>query len=179
MDPNIPIVKKLTGFYYDELVKEYENKPDKLRRDESERRAKRSYLFIKKYKEYEKNGFQKEDIVKIFGIDKQQQRIMDHWIDEFLPYGISTSIFAKAGMGKSNTSSFICQMVLVMKPQWDIITDLPIVFSPLMDPHNEYEELRVFCCSDLFWKSPLIDHTYWLQNEIYRFSILHIHYVDP
>lgn len=143
VDSDLPIVQKLKAFYYDELVKEYEDKPDKLRRDEAERRAKRSYLFINKYKEYEKNGFKKEDIVKIFGIDKQQQRIMNHWIDEFLPYGISTSIFAKAGMGKSNTSSFICQMVLVMKPDWDIITDLPIIFSPLMDPSSEYEEIRI------------------------------------
>ena len=143
VDEDIPIVKKLIDFYYGQLRKEFERKSDLARIRESKRRGKRAYLFLMKYKEYEAGGFKRDAIEEIFGADRKQQIIMDYWIDQLLDYGISTPIFAKAGMGKSNTSSFVSQMVLIMKPQWDIITDLPIIFSPLMDPKNEFTEVKI------------------------------------
>ena len=143
VDDDVPMVKKLIDFYYGQLRKEFENKSDFARIRESKKRAKRAYLFSLKYKQYEIGGFKKESIEEIFGADKHQQMVMDYWIDRLLDYGISTSVFAKAGMGKSNTSSFIAQMVLIMKPNWDIITDLPIIFSPLMDPNHEFDEIKI------------------------------------
>ena len=140
---DIPVVKNLTDFYYSELRKEYENRSDHARRKESESRAKKAYAFFLKYKEYEKNGFRKSDIEEIFGINSYQQNVINYWISELLPYGISTSIFAKAGMGKSNTSTFLVQLILVMKPQWDIITDLPLVFSPMMDSENKFGDIKI------------------------------------
>lgn len=140
---DLPIVKQFAEFYYDELRKEYENRSDHARKKEAEARAKKAYAFFHKYKEYEENGFRKSDIEAIFGINAYQQHVIDYWLNELLPYGISTSLFAKAGMGKSNTSSFISQLILVMKPNWDIITDLPIIFSPLMDPSGKYNEIKI------------------------------------
>ena len=140
---NNETLKKLSEFYYGELRKEYENRSDSLRKREAQRRAGRAYIFTMKYKEYEKNGFQKSDIKNIFGIDEIEQKIIDYWLNELLPYGISTSIFAKAGAGKSNFSAVICQFILIMKPQWDIITNLPFVFSPLMDIDHDFDEIKI------------------------------------
>lgn len=143
VDSEIPVVRKLTEVYYSELRKEFENKPDHSRRKEAERRAKRAYIFVQKYREYEAGGFKRTDIENIFGIDRYHQDILQFWINELLPYGISTSLFAKAGMGKSNTSTFICQMILIMRPQWDIITNLPIMFSPLMDTKDDFKDIKI------------------------------------
>ena len=141
--PDLPVISKLSDFYYDELRKEYENRSDHARRKEAETRAKKAYAFFLKYKEYEKNGFKKSDIEPIFGINPFQQHVIDYWLNELLPWGMSTAVFAKAGMGKSNFSSFLCQIILVMKPQWDIITDLPIIFSPLMDAKGGFDEIKI------------------------------------
>ena len=91
--------KKLIDFYYGQLRKEFERKSDLARIRESKRRGKRAYLFLMKYKEYEAGGFKRDSIEQIFGADRKQQIIMDYWIDQLLDYGISTPIFAKAGMG--------------------------------------------------------------------------------
>lgn len=143
VDPSIPLVKKLIDFYYDELRKEFEKKSDKSRRNAADERGKRAYVFYEKYREYEKSGFDMRRIGEIFGLTDEEQEILDYWIEEVLPHGLATSLFAKAGSGKSNLATFIIQAILIMRPAWDIITTLPLIFSPLMNGSDHFPEYNI------------------------------------
>ena len=144
VDDNDSLVKKLTEFYYAELWKEFEKKSDASRKRAAVERAKASFIFYQKYREYERSGFDTRKIEEIFGIPEWEQQILDYWIEELLPHGISTSVFAKAGMGKSNLSTFVIMACLIMRPNWDIITNLPLIFSPFMDKeHTNFPELVI------------------------------------
>jgi len=146
VSPDIPLVEKLEGFYYDELRKEFEDKPDKLRRKEAINRAKRAYVWYERYLEYEKGGFNPSDIERLFGITNRERRILDLWLDDLVYYGRATSVFAKAGSGKSNFSTFVIQIILIIKPQWDIVTNVPLIFSPLMAGPRDYPEYQIKRC---------------------------------
>lgn len=143
VEDDIPMVKQLIEFFYEELWKEFEKKSDASRKRASVERAKKAYVFYVKYKEYEQTGFNTRKIEEIFGISDIEQSILDHWIEELLPHGLSTSVFAKAGMGKSNLSTFIIQVILIMRPNWDIITNLPIICSPFMDGEKKFPDYKI------------------------------------
>ena len=143
VDPEIPLVKSLIEFYYDELAREFEKKPDHARRKSATLRGKRAYVFYTKYKEYEKSGFDNKRIEEIFGMTDAERDILEYWITELLPYGISTTVFAKAGMGKSNFSTFIIQCILILKPKWDIVTTIPLIFSHMMNGEERFPEYQI------------------------------------
>lgn len=143
VDPTIPLVKSLIEFYYDELVGEFERKPDHARKKATDMRGKRAYVFYMKYKEYEASGFDVRRIEEIFGINDTEREIMEYWISELLPYGLSTSVFAKAGMGKSNFSTFIIQAILILRPKWDIVTTIPLIFSYMMEGEEKFPDYKI------------------------------------
>lgn len=143
VDSTIPLVKQLVSFYYSELRKEYEDKPDTSRRKESVVRAKQAYVFYMKYKEYEQSGFDMTRIEEIFGLSDEEQDILTYWIREVLPHGSATSIFAKPGAGKSNSTTFIMQCILILQPGWDVITTIPLIFSPNMKGEVHFPEYRI------------------------------------
>lgn len=136
-----PLVQALTEFYYDELKKEYKDRPDVIRRREAKHRAKRAYMFFVKYKQYEEANFDARKIEEIFGITKSEQTVMKQWLDELMHDGKPTIVFSSAGSGKSNTGAFVLQLVLVLRPDWVPITNIPFVVSPdivkFMGDHNE------------------------------------------
>jgi len=143
VDEKIPLVSKLIDFYYDETRKEFEKKPEKLRKTSAKERGKKAYLWYMKYKEYEASGFDTRKIEEIFGISQEEQDILEYWIEKILPHGLATSVFAKAGSGKSNLSTFLIQAILIMKPDWDVITTLPLIFSYLMDGSKHFPEYNI------------------------------------
>ena len=143
VDSEIPLVKSLIDFYYSELAKEYEKKSEHARMRAATLRGKRAYVFYKKYKEYEKSGFDSRMIEEIFGMSDKEREILEYWIGELLPHGISTTVFAKAGMGKSNFSTFIIQCILILKPKWDIITTIPLIFSHMMDGERLFPDYQI------------------------------------
>lgn len=136
-----PVVKALTQFYYDELRKEFVDKPNVLRKREALYRAKRAFMFYHKYKEYERSGFDASKIEEIFGISREDQAYLKFWIDQLLHDGKPTIIFASAGSGKSNTGSFIVQLILVLRPEWDVLTNIPFVFAPDIKKYMDSPEL--------------------------------------
>ena len=133
-----PEIESLTKFYYTELEKEFLDKRDIYRRKEADIRAKRTYLFYQKYREYEESGFDTSLIESIFGITREEQRTLKHWLSDELTYdGKISVLFAPTGQGKSNAGSFIAQCILIMYPRWDIPTNIPFIFAPriLQDEH--------------------------------------------
>lgn len=138
-----PLVESLINFYYDELAREYEKKPDIERRKTASLRGKRAYIFYEKYKEYEASGFDTRRINEIFGITDDEREILEYWISELLPYGLSATVFAQAGMGKSNFSTFIIQLILILKPKWEIITTIPLIFSYMMDGERRFPDYKI------------------------------------
>lgn len=132
-----PLVKTLADFYFEELKDEYEKKPIYLRKKESVRRAKRAYEFYRRYEIYRESGFDQERIEEIFGITLEEQKLMNFWIDEFVSNGKPTVIFASTGSGKSNLSSVVIQIILILRPEWDIGTNLTVVCSPEVQEHME------------------------------------------
>lgn len=143
VNSDIPLVKSLTSFYYDELRESYRNRPDAVRKRDASIRAKRSYVFYLKYKEYEKTGFNKKKIEDIFGIPLEEQKIIEYWLPEILHSGLSTTVFAKPGKGKSNFSSFMIQLILVFRPDWEIVTNVPLIFSPDMQGEKRFPDYRI------------------------------------
>ena len=121
--------ESLEEFYYNELEVEMEKLPDRFRRKEAHKRAIRALNFYNAYKEYEQTGFDTDQIEKLFGIDKQNQKMLNYWIDKILPRGMASIGFAKQGMGKSNVISFFIQAVLVIRPNWNPVTNLPFAFA--------------------------------------------------
>lgn len=140
---SIPLVHDLVEFYYRELMNEFERRPDSLRRREAILRGKRAYVFYQKYKAYEKSGFDTSRIEEIFGISDHDQEILNFWIDELLAHGSATLIFAGQGKGKSNTGAFATQAVLIMRPEWDILTNIQFAFVPGEGFNPEYQIDRV------------------------------------
>ena len=143
VDPEIPLVKSLIEFYYGELAREFEKKTDHARRKAATLRGKRAYVFYTKYKEYEASGFENRRIEEIFGMTDEERDILEYWITELLPHGISTTVFAKAGMGKSNFSTFIIQCILILKPKWDVITTIPLIFSHMMNGEEMFPDYQI------------------------------------
>lgn len=156
IDNNDPLLKKLIHFYFDELKKEYEDRSVHLREKESERRAKRAFIFYNRYRQYEQGGFKKSDIEDIFGITPEMQRVLTFWLKELVPSGISTNLFAKMGGGKSNTISFIIQIILILKPEWDILTNVPLIFSPAMYGDRYFPEYKIDRVKFIFNMSQLM-----------------------
>ena len=137
-----PLVKALTTFYYRELKDEFIDRSDVLRRREAGIRAKRAYIFYVKYKEYEESSFDPRKIEEIFGIDAQEEKFLKYWLDELLYNGQATIVFASAGSGKSNIGAFVSQLVLILRPEWKILTNLPFAFSADMQKYmaDEYDD---------------------------------------
>lgn len=145
VDSEIPLVKSLIDFYFNELKHQDTNRerPMSWFKTQSEIRGKSSYLFYIKYKEYESGNFARKDIDRIFKIPKEEQEIINYWIREFLPSGISTTVFAKPGMGKSNFISYVMQLILIFRPEWDIITNVPLIFSPDMHGNAVFPDYQI------------------------------------
>lgn len=120
----------LLKFYNQELQNESEDYSVRRRQKEAMRRAKRTFNFYKKYKYYEEQGFPLAKVKDIFGIPVADQRFLLGWLKKTLPQGLATTTYAEQGMGKSNTASFIAELVLILKPQWDIVTNVSYSFSP-------------------------------------------------
>ena len=138
--PNSNLLEQLTDFYSGELKKEYEDKGIGIleRNKDSLIRAKRSVAFYEGYKEYEESGFDPYKIETIFKVSHKDQKLLDFWIRKLFPSGLLSSIFAEQGMGKSNLASFISQAILVMRPDWDIINNIPFIFMPKINLIPEY-----------------------------------------
>ena len=124
---DIDILRK---FYYGELEKEFQDKRDIYRRKEADNRAKRTWLFYQKYREYEESGFDLGSIESIFGITREEQKTLKYWLSEMMHDGQISVLFAPTGQGKSNAGSFIVQCILIMYPRWDIPTNIPFIFAP-------------------------------------------------
>ncbi len=123
-------IESLTKFYYNEIGKEFQDKRDIYRRKEADNRAKRTYLFYQKYREYEESGFDASLIESIFGITREEQKTLKRWLSEMMHDGKISVLFAPTGQGKSNAGSFIAQCILIMYPRWDIPTNIPFIFAP-------------------------------------------------
>ena len=136
-----PLVKVLTAFYFDELRKEFMDKPEILRKRAAVYRAKRTFVFYQKYREYEQSGFDAGKIEEIFSISRDEQKYLKFWLNELLYDGKPTALFASAGSGKSNAAAFIIQLTLVLRPEWDIITNVPLVCSPDIQKYMEYGDI--------------------------------------
>lgn len=125
-----PDIEKIKDFYFKELEKEYQEKPDNERRKEAYTRAKRTYLFYQKYREYEASGYDTTLIEQIFGITKAEQQTLKYWLSQLAYDGMISVLFAPAGQGKTNTGAFIVQSILIMYPRWDVLTNIPFSFAP-------------------------------------------------
>ena len=125
-----PEIESLAKFYYTELEKEFQDRKDIYRRKEAEVRAKRTWLFYQKYREYAESGYNTGMIEPIFGITKNEQKILKYWLSELAYDGMISVLFAPTGQGKSNAGSFIVQSILIMYPRWDIPTNIPFIFAP-------------------------------------------------
>ena len=125
-----PEIENLSRFYYAELEKEFQDKRDIQRKKEADTRAKRTWLFYQKYREYEESDFDTNLIEDIFGITREEQRTLKHWLSELTFDGQISVLFAPAGQGKSNAGAFVVQSILIMYPRWDILTDIPFIFAP-------------------------------------------------
>ncbi len=134
-----PLVRVLTKFYYEELKKEYEDKPDVLRRKESKKRAKRACEFYRRYEKYRESGFDTDRIEEIFGITIAEQKFLKFWIDEFLHDGKATVLFASTGSGKTNLGSVVIQVILILKPEWDVGTNIPMLCAPEIQEYMDLE----------------------------------------
>jgi hypothetical protein len=133
----------LEEFYYNELEVEYEKLPDRFRRKEAHKRAIRALNFYNAYREYEQTGFDTDQIEKLFGIDKQNQKILNYWIDKILPRGMASIGFARQGMGKSNVISFFIQSVLVVRPNWEPVTNIPFAFATDSLPDYHIDRIHI------------------------------------
>ena len=127
---NLAMVDKLVSFYMMELEQEYENKSEPLKKREAVKRARNAVSFYERYDEYRKSGFDPRRIEDIFGITNEEQSLLNYWITKIIPGGLIVSAFAKAGMGKTNFSSFLMQVILILHPNWTIVTNVPLIFSP-------------------------------------------------
>ena len=142
-------LQKLITFYGTELEQEYEGRMESVKRKEAVRRAKNAVSFYERYERYRKTGFDPRKIEEIFNITKQDQSLFDYWIAKIMPTGLIVSTFAKAGMGKTNFSSFLIQLILIMRPNWTIITNIPLIFSPWTGVMREYKIDNIIFVSTL------------------------------
>ena len=146
-----PLLDKLSIFYESELEHDHdwENRSESMRKREAMSRAKNAVGFYEKYQEYKKSNFDARRIEEIFGIGRADQNLLNYWINKLLPSGLIVSIFTKAGGGKTNFSSFLMQMILVMKPTWTIVTNIPLIFSPWMGNAFDYSIDNIIFVSSL------------------------------
>lgn len=139
---NDKLSDKLEEFYYNELVLEYQGKADLFRRREAKRRSFRATAFYERYLEYSESGFDLSQLERIFNIPQKEQKLISYWIEKILPSGRIVSSFAQNGMGKSNLGSFFVQAVLLLRPEWMVVTNIPFVFSPFIK--NNLAEYEIF-----------------------------------
>lgn len=139
---NDKLSDKLEEFYYKELIQEFQGKADLFRRREARRRSIRATAFYERYLEYSESGFDLSQLERIFNISIKEQKLMNYWIEKILPSGRVVTAFAPQGKGKSNLGSFFIQAMLLMRPEWVAITNIPLAFSPFMK--NDLTEYEIF-----------------------------------
>ena len=133
----------LTNFYTDELKNEAEEYSLARINKEIEKRVRRAQWFYLHYKQYEQSGFDTTKIKDIFGLDVQHQKFVNYWLKKFVPHGLATTTYAEQGMGKTNLTSVLTEFMLVLKPQWNIITNISFAFSEAAQALPGYNLPRV------------------------------------
>ncbi len=141
-NPN-KLEEELRDFYSNELKNEAEEYSLTRINREIEKRIQRAKLFYLRYKKYEQSGFDIRKIQEIFGLDVKQQQFVNYWLKRFVPHGLATTTYAEQGMGKTNLTSVLTEFMLVLKPQWDIISNISFAFSETAQALPGYNMPRI------------------------------------